>query len=99
MPDPNAERRRCEPSWCDERSSFVSRSPPRLAFSREGYPRLGGLSFRRSWRVKQNLSFVSSPSIIISGFGALMAPGKGYTLPCASDYESASREILSRVRA
>jgi hypothetical protein len=37
--------------------------------------------------------------IIISGFGALMAPGKDYTLPCASDYGSASREILNRVRA
>jgi Putative transposase of IS4/5 family (DUF4096) len=52
------------------------------------------------WRLlRPTSSRLGRPFIIISGFGASMAPGSGYTLPCASDYGSASRESLSRVLA
>src|SRR5215208_2896983 len=35
------------------------------------------------------------PSIITSEYGASMAPGSGYTLPCANVCEYVSREILN----
>src|SRR5215210_11986 len=84
MPAPSDERRLCEPPSCDEWFGFVSRSPPRLAPWREGYPRLVRLSFRRLWRVKQNLSFVISPSTTTLEPGESTVPSKNSTQCCAS---------------
>ena len=61
-PDPSdGWRCRGRPS-CVERSSSVSSIPPLRTSLRGGYPRRLGLSFSRLRRVKQNLSFVISPS-------------------------------------
>src|SRR5215218_1636103 len=76
-PDPSdGWRRRGQPS-CVERSSSVSSIPPlRTTSLGGGYPRRLGLSFSRLRRVKQNLSFVISPSITTSGFGGSMVCGR-----------------------
>ena len=70
MPGPSDERRRCGWPSYDEPSSLVSPLPPRPTSLRGGYPRRGGLRFSRLWRVKQNLSFVISPSRLSSRAGS-----------------------------
>lgn len=51
------------------RPTVASRLPPRLMPVRGGYPRRGGLSCSQLRRVKQNLSFVISPSTADGGPG------------------------------
>ena len=72
-PGPSDGRRRRERPSCVEPSSSLSSIPPRRTPFRGGYPRRLGRSFSRLRRVKQNLSFMISPSKRSSKAGSLGA--------------------------